>query len=635
MANDGLTTQKPYELSRSYIRIASARPKVRLGDIEENQARILALYDKAVSQGASLVVFPELSLTGYTIGDLVQNQRLLRQAEEALIECALSTKGKNCAMIVGLPFRARDGIYNCAALLCEGEVRGIVPKSNLPTYNEFYENRWYSTWKEGPIVAGHKESEFLFGTGLLFDIGGVLAGIEICEDLWVANAPSIALASMGAKIIANPSASPEQIGKEAYRRDMVRIQSGKLVCAYVYAGCDSSESTSEVVMGGHHIIAENYQISAEIPPFGEEELITADIDYAHLEYDRAEIHFSPLPATNVVPTGIVLDLKELSRTIDANPFAPRETDADRSRRLDKAIAIQATGLTERMRATRQSKVVLGLSGGLDSALAALIACESADRLSAAREEFILAVTMPGLASSEMTQSNSVKLALALGCESLVVPISSISKAELEAIGHDGTTQDVTYENVQARARTSVLFNLANLRGGIVLGTGDLSEIALGWNTYNGDQQSHYNVNASIPKTLVRLLVEHISQKPKYEKAQQVLRAILDTPISPELTGPGEGGITQNTEDIIGPYELHDFFLYYTIRFGDEPKKIALLARYAFGDKYSAKEVEKWLGVFRRRFNQSQFKRDNMPNGPKVGAVSLSPRGDWRMPSDMP
>jgi NAD+ synthase (glutamine-hydrolysing) len=602
--------------------------------VGENALRIEELYKRAAKAEACLAVFPELSLTGYTIGDLVHSSRLLECAEEELARLAEATKGQNCAMIVGLPFRCRDGLYNAAAFLADGEVKGMSPKANLPTYNEFYENRWFSVWRGKIVEASAQGRSFPFGPELLFDLGGVLVGIEICEDLWVAQPPSGALAAMGAKIVCNPSASPEQIGKEAYRRDLAKIQSGRLMCAYIYAGCDSSESTSEVVMGGHHIIAENYALRAEIPPFGQSDMCTADIDFSHLEYERRLTHFTHVEGGAVVKTSIKPAQKDLWLHVDPNPFAPEEGRKEREERLDRALRIQATGLAERMRSTSQRRITLGLSGGLDSALAALVACEAADLLGWARKESLLMVTMPGLASSTQTQSNSVLLARALGCESLVVPISDISRAELAAIGHNGATQDVTYENVQARSRTSVLFNLANLRGGIVLGTGDLSEIAMGWNTYNGDQQSHYNVNASIPKTLVRLLVGRAADMEKYGPAREVLLDILDTPISPELTASGDG-ITQATEEIIGPYELHDFFLYYTIRYGDAPEKIAFLAERAFKGRYSGEEIEMWLRLFTRRFNQSQFKRDNMPNGPKVGSVSLSPRGDWRMPSDMP
>lgn len=626
--------EKEYQPKRSYLRVATACPEVRVADVDTNARNIQKLYERASLENVSLVTFPELSLTGYTLGDLVNQNSLLDRAESAVLELAEDTRHHSSAMVVGLPLRVGNGLYNCAAVLADGEIKGVVPKANLPTYNEFYEERWFNEWRGPNTTTKIGAQEVNFGNDCLFEIGGVRVGVEICEDLWVAQPPSGRLAESGALVIANPSASPEQIGKTDYRRRLVAMQSGRLVAAYLYAGSHTSESTAEIVMGGHQLIAVNGGLAAERKPFGTGDLVITDVDVEHLQFDRRRQHAAERIGPLVININAGRQQEDLKVHIDSNPFFPEESPAERFERLEMALNIQAHGLAMRMKSTRQEKVVLGLSGGLDSTLALLVALRAADILGLETSEMIHTITMPGPASSGETQQRARELAGQVNVRNTVIPIKDLAAAELAALGHDGVTQDVTYENVQARARTSILFNYGNLNKGLVLGTGDLSEIALGWSTYNGDQQSHYNVNASIPKTMVRHLVAHCAERPELKSAKESLEGVLATVVSPELTSSQEGSISQSTEELIGPYELHDFFLYHVVRWGDAPDKISYLAQKAFEGRYDQAEIKKWLGVFTSRFLWTQFKRDNMPNGPKVGSVSLSPRGDWRMPSDL-
>jgi NAD+ synthase (glutamine-hydrolysing) len=632
-----------------------------VADMVTNCKHTQAAYARAVQQDVSLVVFPELSITGYTLGDLVQQNQLLEHALEGCLALAKSTQDQPTAMIVGLPLQVSGRLYNCAAVLAGGQICGIVPKTHRPTYSEFYEQRWYERWEGGNIQIEMGGTMVPFGTKLLFLVGGVPCGVELCEDLWVLQPPSQELARTGAVVIANPSASPEQIGRAAYRRQLVAVQSAKMFGAYLYAGCHTSESTAEVVMGGHQLIAVNGVIAAERLPFNgagsagntpaaDTLLSIADVDIDHLVFDRRRQHAPAAAGSTVIDTGIRRQQTNLYTQPDPHPFTPAEPVAARTERLETALNIQAQGLAMRLQATKQHRVVLGLSGGLDSTLALLVVLRAAAVLGHKPSEAIYTLTMPGPASSDATQQTAQDLAQTLGVHNSVIPITNLVQQELDALGHDGITQDITYENVQARARTSLLFNYANQHHAIVLGTGDMSELALGWCTYNGDQQSHYNVNASIPKTLVRTLVEYTAGLPAYQKAAPHLRTVLDTVVSPELTttnvgeGSGSSGnstthrpgnhVSQSTESLIGPYELHDFFLYNLVRWGDKPAKIAYLAQQAFADTYDATQIDKWLTVFVQRFAASQFKRETMPNGPKVGAVSLSPRGDWRMPPDL-
>lgn len=628
---------KNYAPQQDHIRVAAATPEVNISDVETNVSRIKQLYEQAVEQHVALTTFPEMSITGYTIGDLVMQTQLLEDAREGLVELADHTKDKNGAMIVGLPLQVRNGLYNTAALLADGEVKGIVPKLHLPTYREFYEKRWFS---EGPeeleeIEVGGQTTTF--GANQLFEVAGAVVGIEICEDLWVADQRNIPLVTNGAEIIANPSASPEIATKGAYRRDLVSLTAGRIAAGYVYSGADPSESTSDIVMSGHALVNELGRPLTERKPFDfkADRLTIADIDLGHIRYQRRLDSNFPQERNFATQTTEVTRTQDtLQKTIDPDVFIPKGTREEVAERLEEILTIQAAGLKKRLEHTGAERVILGLSGGLDSTLALLVALKTAQLMNKQPGDIIKTLTMPGMASSDRTQSNATRLADSLSIPNEEIPISFLAQHQLEAIGHDMQTQDVTYENTQARLRTSLLFNKGNKEKGIVLGTGDLSEIALGWSTYNGDHMSGYNVNGSVPKTLVRHLVAHgrdtlVDNQVAYE----ILSDILDTPISPELTNEAEGNISQQTEDIIGPYELHDFFLYYQNRWGDASAKVAYLAKAAFGEKYEAEEIEKWLGVFTTRYYGNQWKRNAMPDGPKVGTVSMSPRGDLRMPAD--
>ncbi len=627
---------RTFSASDAYLRVASACPQVRVADVTHNLSQISALYTAAVAADVAVVVFPELCITGYSLGDLVQHATLLAQAQQALLTLAQQTQTHHTVMVVGLPMAWGNAIYNVAAILAEGRVVGIVPKQHLPSYGEFYEKRWYQTWPHANSGMSLEGTFVPFGTQLLFDVAGIPIGIEICEDLWVNHAPSATLVDHGALVIVNPSASPELVAKASYRRNLVTMQSATLVCGYVYAGCDWSESTMDVVMSGHQLIASNGRVLAERAPFARDSrLLCADVDVEHLRYDRRRdtnranaLQYVVIPTTTTRPAMVP------QPQVQAHPFLPAgESPQARTERLTHILQIQAHGLAQRMLATRAPRVHLGLSGGLDSTLAFVVACHTAQILGRPVADVLSTYTMPAAASSERTQRNATLLAELHGVPHQIIPIGALVTQQLQALGHDGVTQDVTYENVQARLRTSILLNKANQRGGLVLGTGDLSEIALGWCTFNGDHISHYHVNAGVPKTLVRHLVRCVADQVS-DAIAAVLIDILDTPVSPELTTAHTGDVSQKTEDIIGPYELHDFFLYHLVRWGDSPRKIAFLAAHAFAGVYDEPTIHTWLQLFIRRFVGSQFKRSVMPDGPKVGSVALSPRGDWRMPADL-
>lgn len=624
-----------FDPAASFFRIATATPEAAIGDVRTNVARISTLFSQAAQQHISLVVFPELSITGYSLGDVVRQQTLLASAQAGLLSLAAITKNTQTAMVVGLPLAHKGRLYNCAAIVAKGEVQAIVTKTNLPNYGEFYEQRWYQsfTGTDTHIIAGKTVP---FGQHILADIGGVLVGTEICEDMWVADQPSKHLTAAGAEIIVNPSASPELVGKSAYRKELVRMTSAVQRAAYVYAGADWTESTTDIVMSGHAIIAENGSVLAERTPFTtDERLLVADIDIEHLRHDRLQdtTYAEKSTTTTIVETSIKRTQPDCIRRVPTSYFLPAyETSAERTARLERIFAIQAHGFAARLKAVGSQTIVLGLSGGLDSTLALLVA-RRAVAILGKQPSAIHAITMPGPASSNRTQSNAVKLANALGVTSLTIPIGDVAAAERAALKHDGT-QDITYENIQARARTAILFNYANSNKGIVLGTGDLSELALGWCTFGGDHLNHYNVNGSIPKTLIRDLVTYAGSLPDLQPAEAVIADIVATPISPELTKQKGKALSQETESLIGPYVLHDFFIFHVLRYGDAPAKISYLATKAFTGTYSKKEIEKWLSLFYERFASNQFKRSVMPDGPKVGSIALSPRGDWRMPSDM-
>jgi NAD+ synthase (glutamine-hydrolysing) len=619
-----------------YLRVATACPPVTVADVPANTAAVRECYLAAVAEHCAVVVTPELSLTGYSLGDLVLRRGLRAAALDALAALAADTATHATILVVGLPLAQLDAIYNVAAVLAGGRVIGLVPKTHLPTYGEFYEKRWYQSWLGADTTINIAGESVPFGTGLVFVVGDCRFGVEICEDLWVNHAPSQRLVDNGVQVVLNPSASPELVGKAAYRRDLVRMHSARIVAGYVYAGCDWTESTMDVVMSGHQLIASQGVILAERLPFATEQRITtADIDLEQITNDRVrDTNHAVATNATVRETGVVPPVSAPRPRVVAHPFLPHTEDTtQRHERLSQILDIQAHGLAQRIRASRAPHLHLGLSGGLDSTLAFVVATRTAAIIGRPVGDVLRCYTMPAAASSERTQSNAVALAQAFGVPCTVIPIGGLVAAELQALGHDGVTQDVTYENVQARLRTTILFNSANRWGGLVLGTGDLSEIALGWCTFNGDHMSHYHVNAGIPKTLVRHLVTHMAAVYPAD-VQALLADIVATPISPELTTNHSGEVSQRTEDIIGPYELHDFFLYHLVRWGDAPPKIVALATQAFAGVYPQATIEHWLGIFLRRFTVSQFKRSVMPDGPKVGSVALSPRGDWRMPSDL-
>ena len=628
-----MTAETHYQPTESFMRVATACPEVEVGDITANVANIRQLYKDAAQQNAGVVVFPELSLTGYTLGDYLQHNIVLEGAKQGLLELAEDTKEHETAMVVGLPMAVGNTTYNCAAVIAKGRVRGIVPKSFLPGQHEFYEERWFRPWQGENTEVNIGDQEVPFGTDMVFEVGNAKLGVEICEDLWVTTPPSAKLAEAGATIIVNPSASPEQVGKSEYRRGLVAQQAGRLACAYVYAGAGASESTTDLVFGGHQMIAENGSLLEERRPLSiGQELTFADVDVQHMVHERRLNPNFPTHELPIIDCDTAAAQEDLLRDIDPTPFIPKGPEA--ASRLQYILDMQGQALATRMKKTGMEKVVLGLSGGLDSTLALLAALNAAQRLGVAPQDMIHTLTMPGEASSDHTQNNAMQLAEALVLPSEVIPIGDISRYELEMLGHDGETQDITYENVQARMRTSLLFNRANqMRHTLVLGTGDMSEIALGWCTFNGDHMSHYNVNAGVPKTLVQHLVAHAA-KQYVPVVQGILQSILDTPISPELTTSGAGGISQKTEDLIGPYELHDFTLYYMMRWGDDPKKIAYMADRAFAGKYTPTEIRHWQSKFYERFFGSQWKRSVSTDSVKIGSVALGSRWLLKAPSDM-
>lgn len=625
-----IASPRPYTPAQDFIRVATATPVVAIGDVATNLRRHQELFRQAVDQEVALVVFPELSLTGYSLQDLVYQPALLDAARSGLVDFAAATKDSPTVAIVGLPFVVGNGIYNCAAVVSRGVIRGIVPKQHLPTYNEFYEKRWFHAWNadQPNTTVQLGDATIPFGTRQLFQIGTQLVGIEICEDVWVPRQPSTELAANGATLIANPSASPQTVTKSKYRRQLISHTAARNMVGYIYVSADQSESTAEIVMSGHAMICELGTLLAERAPFTPRQpLLIADIDAQHIAHDRRKSTNFPNDSRIIpTPTDVVPTQQELRRQVDPEPFVPKGNDDTQAERFEEILMIQATGLAMRLQNAQIQKVVLGLSGGLDSTLALLVAVRAAAILNTSPSQLIHTLTMPGAASSRRTQSNAQQLASALAIPNDEIPIASLSNGQLQAIGHT-EEQDVTYENTQARIRQALVFNKANQIGGLALGTGDLSEIALGWCTYNGDHMSHYNVNASIPKTLVRSLVHHAAASlPKEAKA--VVLDILATPVSPELVGNGKA-ITQQTEDIIGPYELHDFFLYHFLRFMEPRAKIEYLAVHAFKGRRTPQEIHRWADVFFERFARNQWKRQAMPDGAKVG-ISLSPKGDWRM-----
>lgn len=615
------------------FRVASASLKLKVANPSYNKEEIKKVIDKAVEEDVRLLVTPELSITGYTCADLFFTRALLDSADKALLELAEYTKDKNICVIVGAPYIYKNKLLNCAYTLFDGKVQMITPKQNIANYNEFYEKRWFISGKHVDDL-WNKYDCFISSCIQLCD--DVTVGIEICEDLWVTNPPSSKLAADGANIIVNLSASDEYVSKAQYRRDLISNQSARCICGYVYAGASVYESTTDLVFSGATVIAENGAVIAEGKRFQRENVLTiADIDVEKLntlrqknmsfESSHDNSYYDDEPFINNENN----DLKY--RFADPHPFVPSDKSQVRER-CEEIFAIQSAGLAKRLEHVGSSGAVVGISGGLDSTLALLVCCEAMKLLGRPNSD-ILGITMPGFGTTDRTYHNAVDLMKSLGVTIKEISIKDACIQHMKDIEHDPDIKDITYENTQARERTQILFDMANKHGKLLVGTGDLSELAMGWCTYNGDHMSMYGVNASVPKTLVRYLVEYVADISE-EKTASILRDVLDTPVSPELLPPDENGkIAQKTEENIGPYELHDFFLYNFIRFGFTKEKLQKLAEKAFDGKYDSEEIAKWLAVFIKRFFISQFKRSCIPDSPKVGSVSLSPRGDWRMPSD--
>ena len=624
-----------------FHRLAAAVPVLRVADVDFNAGMLRKCYEEAVRQNAAAVVFPELSITGYSCGDLFFQKRLLERAREAAVEFAAVTAGRQTMAIFGLPLLEGETLYNVAAVAAGGKIRGLVPKTLLPNYREFYEKRYFQS---GRKVRGRTirwgTAEIPFGSDLLFDDGADFRfGVEICEDLWGVLPPSSLLALGGARAIFNLSAGTELAAKAEYRRDLVRQQSARCLAAYVLASAGVYESTSDVVFGGHALIANNGRLAAENRRFARKNsIIFADVDFERLAAARvseSSFNDNPLPENitfRTVPLPAAASSPDLTYAVNPRcPFVPGD-DADRRERCMEIFDIQCAGLARRVEHTHAKTMVIGISGGLDSTLALLVAAECCRLLGRDPAE-IIAYTMPGFGTTDRTRGNAVRLCELLGVTLREVDIRPACLQHFRDIGHDPEVLDTAYENVQARERTQILMDVANKTGGLVIGTGDLSEIALGWSTYNGDHMSMYAVNCSIPKTLIRFLIETTAERSAPELAA-VLRDVIATPVSPELLpAAGDGTIAQKTEDLIGPYELHDFFLYHFVKYGAEPEKIRFLAENAFRDTYDSDTVSRWLAIFLRRFFRQQFKRNCVPDGPKVGTIALSPRGDWRMPAD--
>ena len=623
-----------------FLKVAAAIPHVRVADCDYNTERMAAMAEEAARRGVEIVAFPELSVTAYTCGDLLLQPTLLDAADTALERLVRATRKLPLTLIAGVPLRHGSTLYNCAVVFTQGRVLGVVPKTHIPDYGEFYENRWFASGagisEEHIVVAGHEAD---FGADLTFEINGTEFGIEICEDLWTAMPPSSQLALNGAKVIFNLSASPEAVGKHAYLRQLVAQQSARAIAAYVYCSAGFGESSTDLVFAGNGIIAENGAVLRESARFSpDEQLVVADVDIERLEFERRRNTSFRANEGATENTVIEMEIPEglrgvvLDRDIDPMPFVPKD-ETDRSERCEEIFQIQSHGLAQRLTHTRAEKAVVGISGGLDSTLALLVTVRTFDKLRLDRSG-IIGITMPGFGTTDRTYNNALCLMRGLGVTIREIPIRDACLQHFRDIGLDPADRSAAYENAQARERTQILMDVANMECGLVVGTGDLSELALGWATYNGDQMSMYGINASVPKTLVRHLVKWAAHTEKDAATRAALLDIIDTPVSPELLpADAEGKITQKTEDLVGPYELHDFFLYNFLRAGYGPAKILLLAEQAFDGSYDRATILRWLSVFFRRFFTQQFKRSAMPDGPKVGSVALSPRGDWRMPSD--
>ena len=623
-------------MKHGFVKAAALTPKIRVADPKYNGELIRSMMDEAEQAGAKILVFPELCISGYTCSDLFYQQLLLEESKRQLLLIAEHSEHKDYVAFVGLPLEYNGKLYNVAAAVSGGQILGLVPKTHIPNYNEFYEWRHFAPGMKHPVpVKLDAEHIVPMGTNMIFgcrQMSDLRIGAEICEDLWAPNPPSIAHALAGATLIVNLSASDETTGKDIYRRNLVSGQSARLLAAYIYASAGDGESTQDVVYSGHNLIAENGTILAESRRFENENVYT-EIDVQRLSAERRKM--STYGTTEESYMRVDFNLNEcetkLTRFVDPAPFVPGKK-SDREKRCEEIFMIQAMGLKKRLEHTNCNAAVVGISGGLDSTLALLVTAKAFDLLGKDRSG-IIAVTMPGFGTTDRTYDNAVSLIRSLGATFREVSIRDAVLQHFKDIGQDEQVHDVTYENGQARERTQILMDIANKMGGMVIGTGDMSELALGWATYNGDHMSMYGVNASVPKTLVRHLVQYYADTCGQEELERVLLDVLDTPVSPELLPPEDGKISQKTEDIVGPYELHDFFMYYVLRFGFAPKKIYRLARYGFDGIYDTGTIQKWLKTFFRRFFAQQFKRSCLPDGPKVGTVAVSPRGDLRMPSD--
>ncbi len=619
-----------------FIRAAALTPKIRVADPAYNAEQIIKGIGEAAEKGAQLLVFPELCLTGYTCQDLFLQETLLSGAKEALAKIAEHTEGLDALVFVGLPLEKDGKLYNAAAAVQDGRVLAFIPKTALPSYGEFYETRHFTPAPEQVSFLSFEGREIPFGREILFScdcVEGLVVGCEICEDLWAAQTPSTAHCLAGATVIVNLSASNETVGKDSYRRQLAEATSARLVTGYVYASAGDGESTQDLVFGGHNLIAENGVLLAEAERF-ENRTVYADLDIHRLRHERRRMNTFPAPAdAGYLILPVHMEKRELAllRSFPRQPFVPAD-EGTKSRRCEEIFSIQSHGLKKRLEHTGSRCAVIGISGGLDSTLALLVTARAFDLLGIPREN-IRCVTMPCFGTTDRTYENACRLTRTLGASLTEVNIREAVRLHFRDIGHDESVHDVTYENSQARERTQILMDIANAENGLVIGTGDMSELALGWATYNGDHMSMYGVNAGVPKTLVRHLVRFYADTCGVPELSAVLLDVLDTPVSPELLPPVDGKISQKTEDLVGPYELHDFFLYYLLRCGFPPAKIYRIAKTAFAGAYENDVILKWLKNFCRRFFTQQFKRSCLPDGPKVGSVAVSPRGDLRMPSD--
>ena len=623
-------------MRHGFIKVAAATPDIRVADVDYNKEQIIKQMDEAAKAGAKIIVFPELCITGYTCSDLFLQDILLNGAKKALVEIAKQTKELDALVFVGVPLAVGGELYNVAAALNHGNILGFTTKSFLPNYGEFYEMRQFRPGPKKAETILFDGKEIPFGPQLLFvekQMANLIVSAEICEDVWSPVPPSIEAAREGATVIVNCSASDETIGKASYREALISGQSARLISGYIYANAGEGESTTDLVFGGHNLIAENGTILAEAKRFSNG-IIYTEFDVQKIANERrknttfTETQEHVLPR---IPFGLEQTETILTRTFPSRPFVPRD-DQERAKRCEEILTIQAMGLKKRLAHTHAKSAVVGISGGLDSTLALLVTAKAFDALGLERSG-ITAVTMPCFGTTDRTYQNACKMSLKVGATLREVRIGDAVMQHFKDIGHDPQDHSVTYENSQARERTQVLMDIANQTGGLVIGTGDMSELALGWATYNGDHMSMYGVNASVPKTLVRHLVHYYADTCEDPSLKEVLYDVLDTPVSPELLPPKDGEIAQKTEDLVGPYELHDFFLYYFLRTGYEPGKIYRIAKLSFAGEYDDETIYKWLRTFCWRFFSQQFKRSCLPDGPKVGTVALSPRGDWRMPSD--